>query len=218
MTDGDTFNGITVAPLGIDKVAAIYYEAQTNLLLSGSDYADLYDLLYQACLNKVGSDDITLADCQEVRKATDAVEMNLQPLISDNYNADAPLCAEGESIDTLFFDDMEDFDATVAQWTSGALAGTDRWYYGSPWGTFAHSGENFLYAWDNPGTISDSFIAMTNPVALPAGAYLHFAHAYGFDSPNYDGGILEYSINNGATSMAMMGRSPRAMAIHWVDE
>jgi hypothetical protein len=39
---------------------------------------------------------------------------------------------------------------------------------------------------------------------LPANAYLHFAHAYDFEhesggSPWYDGGVLEYSINNGST-------------------
>ena len=43
MTDGGTFNGKTVVGLGIDKVAKIYYEAQTNLLTSGSNYADLYN-------------------------------------------------------------------------------------------------------------------------------------------------------------------------------
>lgn len=43
MTDGGSFNGKTVTALGIDKVAKIYYEAQTNLLTSGSNYADLYN-------------------------------------------------------------------------------------------------------------------------------------------------------------------------------
>ena len=64
MTDGGTFNGKTVSPLGIAKVADIYYEVQSNMFVSGSDYADLYDLLYQACLNLVGSEGITPADCE----------------------------------------------------------------------------------------------------------------------------------------------------------
>ncbi len=42
MTDGDTFNGYVVSGIGIGKVADIYYEVQTNLLVSGSDYANLY--------------------------------------------------------------------------------------------------------------------------------------------------------------------------------
>ena len=40
MVDGGTFNGQAIAGLGIPKVAKIYYEVQTHLLTSGSDYAD----------------------------------------------------------------------------------------------------------------------------------------------------------------------------------
>ena len=54
MWDGGYFNGQSVPALGVDKTVAIYYEAQTHLLTSGSDYADLYNALYQACLNLVG--------------------------------------------------------------------------------------------------------------------------------------------------------------------
>jgi bacillolysin len=194
MTDGGTFNGHTVTGLGIDKVAAIYYEVQTNLAVSGSDYADLYDLLYQACLNRVGFDAITLDDCQQVRNATDAVEMNLQPIAG--FNEDAPFCAANEVVQTVFLDDLE---AGADGWNPGSLSGTSRWGYDSTYGPFAHSGEHFLYADDFPATGSDSFIAMAESVTLPAEAYLHFAHAYGFEGPDYDGGVLEYSTNNGGT-------------------
>ncbi len=53
MTDGGTFNSKTVSALGIGKVADIYYEAQTSILTSGSGYNDLYDALYQACINLI---------------------------------------------------------------------------------------------------------------------------------------------------------------------
>ena len=49
--------------------------------------------------------------------------------------------------------------------------------------------------------VSDSFIRMTNSVAIPANAYLHFNHAFGFeDDPAgaYDGGVLEYSTTGAA--------------------
>ena len=55
MVDGGTFNGQTVSALGVPKVAKIYYEVQTHLLTSAADYADLYDALYQACHNLVGT-------------------------------------------------------------------------------------------------------------------------------------------------------------------
>jgi hypothetical protein len=38
---------------------------------------------------------------------------------------------------------------------------------------------------------------MNSSIALPANAYLHFAHAYGFEDANFDGGVLEYSTNGG---------------------
>jgi Zn-dependent metalloprotease len=76
MTDGGTFNGITGTGLGIAKVAKIFYEAQTNLLISSSDYEDLANALYQACWDFVGTDDITTLDCNQVANAINATEMN----------------------------------------------------------------------------------------------------------------------------------------------
>src|SRR4029077_1103487 len=79
MVDGGSFNGQTITGVGIPKVAKIYYGVQTQLLTPAADYGDLYDALYQGCNNLVGTSGITSADCQEVRKATLAVEMNLVP-------------------------------------------------------------------------------------------------------------------------------------------
>jgi Zn-dependent metalloprotease len=196
MTAGGSFNGYTIAALGIPKVAKIYYEVQTNLLISGSDYADLYDALYQGCLNLLGTNGIVASDCQQVRNATLAVEMNLQP--SSGYNAKAPLCASGQSAVTTFFDNLE---GGAGNWSFGWLSGTSRWQYDAPpaYGRFAHSGIHFLYADDLPASVSDSYAAMNTNVLVPANAYLHFAHAYGFEDPDYDGGVVEYSTNSGAT-------------------
>lgn len=79
MTDGDSFNGKTVAGIGISKVAKIFYEAQTNLLTTSSDYNDLADALQQACTNLTGTNGITASDCQEVVNAIIATEMNQTP-------------------------------------------------------------------------------------------------------------------------------------------
>ena len=51
LTDGDTFNGYTVKGMGIDRIADLFYEVQTNLLTSGADYIDLNDTLAQAAIN-----------------------------------------------------------------------------------------------------------------------------------------------------------------------
>lgn len=197
LTDGGSFNGQTVTALGYQKVAQIYYEVQSHLLFSGADYADMYDLLYQSCQNLIGTGGIVAADCTEVRDATNAVEMNLQPVA--NYNTEAPLCDAGQMPNHLWFDNLENGSSTY--WTFGALVGTNRWRLDTPpeWGTYARSGVHSLYANDWPEAVSDSYAAMKTSVALPANAYLHFAHAYGLEGPNYDGGVLEYSTNGGST-------------------
>jgi Zn-dependent metalloprotease len=75
LTDGDFFNGYTITGLGIEKVAQLFYEAQTNLLTSGSDYQDLANALRQAAVNLGFSE----SDRQQVENAIDATEMDQQP-------------------------------------------------------------------------------------------------------------------------------------------
>lgn len=99
MVDGGSFNGYTINGIGIDKTAKIWYEVQTNLFTSGSDYQDLYDSLNLACNNLIGTGGITAANCAEVQKATSATEMNQQPAIC--AAPDAPLCSE-PGFDTNF--------------------------------------------------------------------------------------------------------------------
>ena len=193
MTDGGNFNGRNVAALGIDKVAAIYYEVQSGLLTSGADYGDLYNSLYQACLNLVGGvEGIAGPDCQQVRAASDAVEMSLEPALG--YNPEAEICGVSEIPVDLFFDDLE---GGAGNWSFGSESGTSSW---GPAVGYATSGAGMLWGADS-AALSDSFAAMSLDVALPAGAqpYLHFKHAFGLEDPDYDGAWLEYSTNGGAS-------------------
>ncbi|MDH3375809.1 MAG: M4 family metallopeptidase, partial [Gammaproteobacteria bacterium] len=198
MTDGGTFNTYTINGLGIGKVADIYYEAQTNLLVSGSDYADLYEALNQACSNLDGIDGITPSDCAEVSKATDAVEMNTDP---NGLNPDAAICPGGEQPDDLLYDDIE--NGTV-RWLLTNLAGntTPAWIADTGYTT---SGQFMLWGRDSfPST--DAVAEFNVDVVLPAttSAYLHFNHAFGFEYDGFtdtyfDGGWIEYSTDSGAT-------------------
>jgi len=190
MVDGGTFNGQTIAGLGIPKTARIYYEVETAFLTSGSDYGDLHEGLFQACTNLIGTLGITSNDCQQVRNATLAVEMNLQPV--PNFNQDAPLCSPGQLPVTVFFDSLETGLANFSMTTS---VGSNRWTWLS---SYAHSGRYSLYGNDQPQAIGDSSAALAS-VMVPAGAYLHFAHAFGLETPDRDGGVVEYSTNGGAS-------------------
>jgi Zn-dependent metalloprotease len=51
LTDGAEFNGWETQGMGIPKVADLFYECQTNLLLPAADYSALYNALGQAAIN-----------------------------------------------------------------------------------------------------------------------------------------------------------------------
>ena len=202
MVEGGTFGGKTITPLGIEKVADIYYEAQANLIGSGTNYIDLYYALHQACLNLVGTGGITLGDCQAVRDTTDAVQMNKTRSAIVYPTVD--YCPVGQSVDPahLFDDDLE---GGSGNWTFDALYGPSLWSLDTL-RRDSSSGPTAL-VWNlygNPST-SDSYAAMNADVVLPAGsrAYLRFEHdLWGFEyfGPYfYDGGVVEYSSDGGVT-------------------
>ncbi len=200
MVDGGNFNGKAVAALGWVKTMAIYYEVQTDLLVSGADYSDLYYALQQACSNLIGQQGITSGNCTDVKDALDAVEMNGQP--EPNFNTDAPYCDGNQVMITMFSDDLE---SGTGNWTF-ANGTYPRWQINSPDGPYARSGSHSLYADDKPDVVTDASARLKSFV-VPSNAFLHFAQAYGFEafdfgdlfSFDFDGGVLEYSLDNGSS-------------------
>ncbi|HYM56954.1 MAG TPA: M4 family metallopeptidase [Solirubrobacteraceae bacterium] len=195
MTDGGTFNGRTVTGLGIPKVSRIYYEVQTGMLTSASNYADLNSALQQACTNLVGTAGITSADCGEVTDAVAAVEMSTVPPAAPN--PEAPVCPSGLVPTDLFSDDLE--NPGSGNWTT-----QPSWFYPqNPNGvfdaTYATSGTRNIWGYDRPST-GDFSITMNPSVVIPVSstAFLRFNHAHGFEDDSngaYDGGMLEISVN-----------------------
>jgi bacillolysin len=196
MTDGDTFNGKTVTGLGITKVAKIYYEAETNLLTSASDYQNLYAALQQSCANLTGTAGITSADCQEVKDAVDATEMNTIP--PNAPNPEAPVCDTGQRATDLFMDDME--NPSIGNWIKMTNEGTNPWRFARGYAT---SGQVTLFGPDQ-GAKGDYSAAKASGVTVPTDktTYLRFKHSYQFEDDSlgaYDGGVVEYSRDNGST-------------------
>ena len=206
ISDGQTFNGQTVAGIGVEKAARIYYEVNNSMLTSASDYGDLANALRQACVNLVGSGGITTADCGEVNQAVAATEMDTDPpaAVAADLPAAETTCAGGTSFVNLYFDDLE--NPASGNWTSSTSDPPDNWFYPQNPNpvldaTYASSGETNFWA-NDANVASDSAIAMTSSVVLPEAASLRFEHAYGFeDDPSgaYDGGVVEYSTDGGAT-------------------
>ncbi len=88
LTDGQTFNTYTVTPIGLEKAIRIFYEAQTDLLTTGSDYGAMANALRQACTNLTGTNGIVAADCTQVNNAVLATEMDTEALAPDtNINS-----------------------------------------------------------------------------------------------------------------------------------
>lgn len=190
MTDGGTFNGKTIKGLGITKVAKIYYKAQTTLLTSGSAYNDLYNYLYQSCQSQIGTAGITASDCTQVRNATLAVEMNKQPVAG--FLPQAAVCPAGKIPKNAFFDNIE---ASTKWQFLNLKAASNPWNYDTG---YAASGTTTLYG-EDIDRVSDSVAVMKAGVTIPAGASLHFKHAFDFETDSFndfDGGVLEYSVGN----------------------
>jgi bacillolysin len=198
MVDGGTYNGFTITGIGLIKAGKIEYRALTTYLLSGSDFLDNYNALKQSCADLIGTVGITAADCVEVGKALDAVEM-ANPWPCSPSQAAVPLfCPAGQVPNNVFFDNLE--NTASNNWAITTLSGINHWFYPAEF-SFATSGVNNLFGYNQPST-GDSAIAMMSGVAIPAGARLQFNQAYGFENGGttyWDGGVIEYSTNSGAS-------------------
>ena len=197
MVDGGTYNGVTVTAIGLTKAGKIQYRALTNYLLSGSDFLDNNNLLRQSCTDLIGTSGITAADCTEVGDALTAVQMPNPWPCAPAQAAIPALCPAGQTVNTVFFDN---FEAGFGNWAPLTLTGDNLWFGGN---FFAISAPNHLWGNDDGNSVpDDSATFMRNPIALPPGARLQFSHSYGFDNDattNFDGGIIQYSTNGGAS-------------------
>lgn len=198
MVDGGTFNGRTVTALGVDKTVAVYYEAQTNLLTSSANYADLYNALQQACTNVIGTAGITAGDCTQVTNAVQAVEMN-QPGGPPPPMLNGLMCPTGQIPVDVFYDSLE--SPASGNWATAFTIGANQWSYPPALADVNATSGSVNFFGNDPATRTDSTIARTADLTIPAGARLRFNHAHTFEgtTTHYDGGVLEYSTNGGGS-------------------
>lgn len=192
MVDGGTYNGRTVAAIGVIKATKIEYRALTTYLTSGSRFADNAAALNQACTDLVGQFGITGADCQQVATAVLAVEMANPWPCAAATPPPASFCPAGGTPQALFSDNFEGSLAT--RWTTNSAGG-------SQWSTsleYARTGRT-AYG-PNLAVTSDLSMTMTNAVAIPAGGRMWFDHGFAFETSTngataFDGGVIEYTTN-----------------------
>jgi hypothetical protein len=89
LTDGtgtNDFNGRTIAEMGMERVADLYYDANTHLLTSGATWDDLFQALRQAAVNLGWTD----SERMNLYHACRAVEIGTP---DDIYIDNSILCA-----------------------------------------------------------------------------------------------------------------------------
>lgn len=192
MVDGGTYNSTTITGIGLTKAAKIEYRALTVYLTSGAGFSDDYNALNQSCTDLIGVVGITAADCTQVTKALQAVELNNRWPCAGATHA-PPLCSTGIATNVFF----DNFESVTGNWTATNSYGG----WSSHSTAFAKSG-TFEAFGDDPDDVSDHNLAKTLALTVPAGGRLYFDHAFEFENGPpfaFDGGVVEYSVNGGAT-------------------
>jgi Zn-dependent metalloprotease len=220
LTDGGTFNGHTVAGIGMTKAAHVYFRAMTTYQHPATDFADHADALEQSCADLVGQSvtdlfggapqTISASDCTQVAEMTAAIAFrtpptfcNFQPMLQAG---DPPLCPAGGGLPQTFF--FDDFESAPANWTFGTYGTTPdftprawSWRDTLPSG---RRGSAFFGTDPDIGTCAaggdeSGVITLTSPnVTVPAGSSprLAFDHWMSTEAP-WDGGNVKISVNGG---------------------
>ncbi|MBC7942170.1 MAG: M4 family metallopeptidase [Chitinophagaceae bacterium] len=225
LVDGGTYNGQSVAAIGLTKAAHIYFRAQSVYQGPASDFAEHADSLEQSCTDLVGvnlaslltgapsGESIGASDCAQVAKAALAVELrtpptqcNFQPLLAQ---APPPLCEAGGTASSLLADSFDGGKRVGVRWqvTNNGVTGD---FTPRNWGVVTNlpsqrPGYAIFAAATGIGTCSPGgneagLQRLESPeITVPAGAAprVTFDHWIATE-PGYDGGNLKISVNGGA--------------------
>ena len=226
LADGGTFNGRTVAGLGLARAAHVYWRAQTVYQVPTSDFEDHADALSAACDDLVGAPlpdprggpEVTLTafHCAQLAEAIAAVELrapvpcDFEPMLRP---APPPACAtdDGYALGIWGFEtgaqgwsasrrdvaDPATFDAR--DWTRvGALPD------GRPGQAFfAPDPRNGECATGNRGDDESGVLVLESPqLVIPVGrpARLTFDH-YAATEKDWDGGNVKLRVADGAWAL-----------------
>ncbi|MFK7886510.1 MAG: M4 family metallopeptidase [Gammaproteobacteria bacterium] len=228
LVDGGTYNGQTIAPIGLTKATHLYWRTMSVYQTPVSGYSDHASALAASCADLVGQpltalsvsqsitgnsgESMSATDCAQVDKIVLALELNLQPtqcgfetLLDQTPPA---LCADGESpVDAL----AQDFDGGLGDWTTGSRAIVNAATFDVPsWTTtsdlpFGRTGQAAFGADPIIGNCTSDIEAgvqyLQSPAfTVPAGGQLVFEHSISSER-DYDGGNVKVSVNGGAWTL-----------------
>jgi len=225
LVDGGTYNGQTIAPIGMTKAAHLYFRAQTVYQVEDSDFADHADALEMSCLDLLGQplsaltggpsgEAIDVSDCAEVTKMIAAVELrtppgfcNFAPLLNPALPAFCSSATTSGVVQNITSFDFETdpTESWAASRTTSSPDFTDRdwsWVSELPSG---RAGSGFFAPDPNIGTCapggdeSGVLHLASPPIPLPAStnfARATFEHWVATEA-GWDGGNLKISVNDG---------------------
>jgi len=222
MVDGGTFNGQTIAAIGIVKAIHLIYRAQTVYQSAASNFADHADAMEMSCSDLVATvtsltdpwggspETMQAADCTAVANAMLAVEMrtepsacNFQPLLAQSPPA---ICTSGVT-NTI---NLYDWESGADGWTvsrrgvvNPATFDARDWTIetGLPGG---RSGSAFFAPNPVNGNCADddesgALVLDSPPLMMPPGGTnlrITFDH-YVTTEQGFDGGNLKISVDGG---------------------
>ena len=220
--EGGTFNGQTIAGIGMTRAAHAYFRAMTTYQGPASDFADHADALEQSCDDLVAAGrpladlfggppvPITAAHCDELDKAVLATGLrtppdfcNFTPILDPNA---PPACPAGSTQTGIFSADFETnpFPAWTATHVGSTPDFTPRdWVHATT--LPKRPGAALLGPDPDIGTCAvggdeSGVLFATSPAFIvPAGAAprLSFDHWVATE-PGFDGGNVKISVNGGA--------------------
>ncbi|WP_460515430.1 M4 family metallopeptidase [Flindersiella endophytica] len=193
---GGDFNGYQVRGIGLAKSFKLWWSVE-NLLSSGADYKNLFQVLPIACKKNVGRQGtyMTADDCAQVEKAIRATEM-WKDAASDAPTA-TPYCESG-SVKTSY---VQGFDAKPSDWTyAGGADQTNAFGFDN-----VESGDDSLVLYTYEGEVT-SGSATSKAVSVPAGSKLRIDYStlFGYGTP-VDSTTLTLQYNDGSGWKAASG-------------
>jgi hypothetical protein len=227
LVNGGTYNGHTVAGIGLTKAAAIYWRAQSVYQTPSSDFTDHAESLEQSCADLVGQkvnnlstastpnrgprQTITSGNCTSVAEMTQAVEFRQDPTEQCHFQPilqpEAPPVCGDQPATEVFKDDFE--DGQLDGWTLSNQGVYTGWP-GLDWATDSslpagRAGSAAFAADPDAGDcgagdndISGMMSMESPPIVAPGGTTrLSFTH-YIASEQGFDGGNVWISVNGRA--------------------
>jgi Zn-dependent metalloprotease len=231
LVDGGSYNGHTVAAIGLTKAAHVYFRAAEAYQTFDTDFAHHAVALRDSCATLLGqplnaltggpsNEVITSADCAAVNEAIAAVELEASPVCTFPTLLDtrtAPLCSaavtDGTVLGIQSFGFESGDDGFVATRFLADGGSTRDWTRTSELpspnagsGFFADG--RYVEGSCTDGSDQTGLLRLTSPeITLPAGtnfARATFEHWVATEA-GWDGGNLSVSVNGGAFQLVPFG-------------